>query len=361
MRLGLIVNPIAGVGGTLALKGSDGDHAARALAAGAVPMAAARATLALSALAGGGVTVATSAGAMGEASVIAAGLTPEVVHRPASPSAPSDTHAAVAALVAHGIDLLLFAGGDGTARDVLAALGDRAVPVLGIPAGVKMLSGVFATSPRAAGAALAAWATRGLPPARLSDVLDRDADGGIRLHGALPVPSAPALQGAKGARDGAPGAAIQAAARALAAELRAAPLAIIGPGATMMAVKQALAGAGTLLGVDAYCQGQPAAMDATAATLHALARATPPEIVLGVIGGQGFLLGRGNQQLPAALVAPGARVALHILAEQDKLAALAQGALLVDSGDPAVDAALEGHVRVRTGVRTSMMMRVRPA
>jgi predicted polyphosphate/ATP-dependent NAD kinase len=361
VRLGLIVNPIAGIGGTLALKGSDGDHAARALAAGAEPTAAARATQALNALAGRDLVIGTSAGAMGQDSVLAAGLTPDIVHQGAHPSGASDTAAAARALAAGPLDLLLFAGGDGTARDVLAALGDAPVPVLGIPAGVKMLSAVFATSPRAAGAALAEWLERGLPRAGLADVLDRDPDGGIRLYGALPAPTARVLQGAKGARDGAPGANIQAAARALAAELRAEPLTIVGPGATMMLVKEALAGAGTLLGVDAYSHGRPLALDAPAATLRELARATPPHIVLGVIGGQGFLLGRGNQQLPAALAMPGARAGLHILAAQDKLAALTHGALLVDSGDPAIDAAFEGHVRVTTGVRTSMMMRVRRA
>lgn len=361
MRVGLIVNPISGVGGALALKGSDGALAARALAAGAPALAGARAAQALGGLAGWPGRIVTSAGAMGADSVAAAGLASEIVHRAAWPSRAQDSIDAARALAAAGVDLLLFAGGDGTARDLLAPLAGGTLPVLGIPTGVKMLSAVFATSPRAVAAALAAWRDRGLPLARPGDVLDRDADGGIRLHGALPVPQTDLLQRAKAARDGAPGASLQAAAAALAAELAGAPLAVIGPGSTMMLVKQALAGAGTLLGVDAYRAGVPIALDADAATLRALMAQGPARIALGVIGGQGFLLGRGNQQLTAALDASRFQAGLDILASAEKLAALPLGELLVDSGDPAIDRRFAGHVRVRTGRHTSMMMRVRPA
>ncbi|QHL91600.1 hypothetical protein GVO57_13360 [Sphingomonas changnyeongensis] len=362
MRVGLIVNPIAGVGGELALKGSDGDLAHRAIAAGAVPAAGARAAQALAALSGRALPILTSAGQMGEASAAAAGLAAEIVHRAGAVTDSADTVACARALVRAGADLLLFAGGDGTARDVLAALGaDSPVPVLGIPSGVKMLSGVFATSPRAAGAALATWVERGLPPNRLVDILDRDADGGIRLHGALLAPETMMRQPAKAARDGTPEAGLRAAARLLAAELRTARLVVVGPGATMMMVKQELAGMGTLLGVDAYCDGMPIALDADAATLRRLACDTPARIVLGVIGGQGFLLGRGNQQIPAAILAPHVRAGLDIIASADKLAALRAGELLVDSGDSRIDSLLSGHVRVRTGASTSMMMRVRAA
>jgi predicted polyphosphate/ATP-dependent NAD kinase len=126
VRLGFIVNPLAGAGGPLALKGSDG----LGLNA-ATGWAAARAALALKGLAGTGVTLLTGGGAMGEDLAVAAGFAPHVVHRPAGVSTAADTTACVEACAAAGAQLIIFVGGDGTARDVLAAAPD--VPVLGVP------------------------------------------------------------------------------------------------------------------------------------------------------------------------------------------------------------------------------------
>ena len=246
------------------------------------------------------------------------------------------------------------------ARD-MASAGLGSTPILGVPAGVKMLSAVFATSPRTAGALLLDWSRRGVPPATPADVLDRTADGGIALFGTVAVPRATGVQRAKAGGDGAPGATIAAAARGLARELAAAPLAIIGPGATTMLVKQALAGEGTLLGVDAYAAGVPVALDASARALVSLAERHTPRIVLGVIGRQGILLGRGNAPIGPALLRLAGRRALDVIADADKLVTLADAALLLDTGDPALDTMLAGHLPVRTGARTRMMMRIEPA
>ena len=150
MSIGFVVNPLAGSGGPLALKGSDSIDPA--LASGS-DWAEARAIRALAGLAGRPVRLLAGAGPMGETAAAAAGLAVTIVHRPAAPSTGADTTACVRACVAAGADLILFVGGDGTARDVLAAA--PAVPVLGVPAGVKMHSGVFAPSPATAAAILA--------------------------------------------------------------------------------------------------------------------------------------------------------------------------------------------------------------
>lgn len=349
MRLGFVVNPLAGAGGPLALKGSDG--LGLNAAAG---WAAARAALALQGLAGTDVELITGSGAMGEDSAIAAGFVPQIVHRPHGPSTGTDTTACVAACVAAGAVLILFVGGDGTARDVLAAQPD--VPVLGVPAGVKMHSSVFATSPGAA-AAMLGRAVRGPMIDHVgAEVIDRDAAGDIRLYGTLQVLAHPARQAAKAARAD-PDTALAGAIAEVKAMVAAVPLCLIGPGLTMHRLKTALAGTGTLLGVDVFAHGGLVIEDATQAQLLALAGDQPPLLVLGVVGGQGFLLGRGNQQLGPAVLAR-AQWPPVIIASAAKLAALPRPALLVDTGDAALDARLACHVQVRTGARQAMMMEI---
>lgn len=355
MRLGLIVNPLAGLGGPLALKGSDGLPAGVALPG----LAGQRAARALAGLAG--VTVLTASGAMGADAARAAGHEPRVVHQAPAATGAADTVAAARALCAAGIDLLLFAGGDGTARDLIGATGD--VPVLGIPAGVKMHSAVFATSPAAAGAILHGLAGGGLRT-QPAEIIDRDAAGRPVLYGLLPAPQHGRRQAAKAGGGASADAGLAAACRQLAGELAACPLALIGCGATMLAVKQALAGDGTLLGVDVFAHGRLVARDADEAGLWTrVADARPGDVrmILGVIGGQGFLLGRGNQQVSARILRHIGRPALSVLAGADKLAGLAGGRLLVDSGDEALDAALAGPLAVTTAPRRQMMMQLMAA
>ncbi len=178
-RLGLIVNPIAGIGGRAGLKGSDGaDVVARARALGGVAEAPQRAASALEQLgaSAGQVEIVTFGGPMGEDVTRAQGLTPILVGRPRSEATTADdTRAAAVALAEAGVDLLLFAGGDGTARDIYAAIGAR-LPVLGIPAGVKIHSAAFATTPRAAGQLAALYLDGRVTGLRDAEVMDIDED-----------------------------------------------------------------------------------------------------------------------------------------------------------------------------------------
>ncbi|MEU1283404.1 NAD(+)/NADH kinase [Kitasatospora sp. NPDC005856] len=380
-RIGLVVNPVAGLGGRVGLKGSDGAEVQRrALALGAHPQAVARAALTLRRLPSD-VELVTVDGPMGASSAQAAGRPARIVHRPSgAATTAADTRAAVRALAAAGVGLLLFCGGDGTARDVLDALGpDPRLPVLGIPAGVKMHSAVFAVHPRAAAEVAAAWAAgRGV---RLEDaeVVDRDEAAlragrvSARLYGRLTVPVLPARvqqrkTGSSGPDPGAPA--------GIAAEVaeRVGPggLLLLGPGSTTYAVAAALGAPGaSLTGVDLLRLG-PANANATAAATATAARilirdaradqlrALPatPHIALSPIGGQGFLLGRGNQQLTPELLRATGRDRLLVLATEAKLAALAGRPLLLDTGDPDLDDALTGHVRVITGRRSGAVYRL---
>jgi predicted polyphosphate/ATP-dependent NAD kinase len=298
---------------------------------------------------------------MGEFSANAAGFQARVVHAADGESSSDDTVAAAEAIACAGAELILFAGGDGTARDLLCARIGK-LPVLGIPAGVKMHSAVFATSPISAGAAISELVEGGKLVSGPTEVIDREPEGGApRLYGLLQSLQFPRRQVAKASSPAACDAQLIAEARIVAGELHRSPLALIGPGATMLAVKDALGGGGTLLGVDAYAYGRLVMADADAAALGALCRDRPPRVVLGVVGGQGFLLGRGNQQLNAKIIRLAGPSGLTVLAASDKLAVLTGGALLVDSGDPVLDQMLAGYIPVRTGPRRTTMMRIDPA
>ena len=151
--LGLIINPIAGMGGKVALKGTDGEKIlAAARDRGAVPESAAKAERALKALVPyrSGLLIRTASGAMGETLCRKLGLPCEVVYQAGETTSAADTVAAAAAIRDKGAALLLFAGGDGTARNICEAVGGK-FPVLGIPAGVKIQSAVFALHPESAG------------------------------------------------------------------------------------------------------------------------------------------------------------------------------------------------------------------
>jgi len=363
VRIGLIVNPLAGIGGPLALKGSDGTVAMQAIERGATPLALGRVTTALVSLVGqeSRFELLTCADDMGEAAASAAGIPAQFVYRSERwPSTRQDTIRAATALQLAGIDLLLFGGGDGTARDLMSAV-PTTLPVLGIPAGVKMHSAVFATSPRSAGAMLVALINRGINATEMVDIVDRAVEGGApALFGALRTPCAPGLrQAAKAIGPLEDGHDLAGACAAVANRLRQTGMAIIGPGSTMLQIKNALAPGGSLLGVDVFSKGRLLHADADADILLGVCEGA--ELILGVIGGQGILVGRGNQQLtPKILDAIGSR-GLTIVASAAKLASLASGKLMVDSGDPRLDERLSGHVRVQTAAHRQMIIKLVPA
>ncbi|MEX2650199.1 MAG: ATP-NAD kinase family protein [Alphaproteobacteria bacterium] len=367
-RVGVLVNPIAGLGGRVGLKGTDGPEVvARALALGARPMAATRMAEALAALRERvpHLSAMAGSGAMGEDSAHAAGLRTDVIPIGAGPTTgPDDTVAVARVLADRAVELLLFAGGDGTARDVLRALGD-AVPVIGVPAGVKMHSGVFAASPRAA-ADLAAAFLAGRAALADLEVMDLDEDAyragrvSARLYGTLRGPYRRDLvQGVKVGGVTGDEAVVAGAATEVAERIGPATLAILGPGTTMRAVAHALGVAKTLLGVDLVRGGLVVEADASEADiLAALDGASSARIVVAPIGGQGHILGRGNQQLSPSVVRRVGLDRLVVVATPAKLASLHDQTLRVDTGDAALDRELVGFRRVVTGKGTEAVCRV---
>lgn len=407
--IGLVVNPVAGVGGPAGLAGSDGaDVQRRALARGARSRAQERAILALTTLADRhpGLAVATAPGAMGADAVRAAGLVPRVLPPPTSPSArlaaqctassrgeavhsagsralgedrgsagtdAADTSAAIAALAAAGAGLILVVGGDGTLRDACAGLesveeAEREEPkpaILGVPAGVKMYSPVFAVSPRAAGSIAADWIDRGGLPTEEREVLDVD-EAAMRharvdptLYGMLSVPyRSGRTQARKAPTPATEAAAVEAAARGAVARMRPGVRYLLGPGSTTAEVARQLGVEGSPLGVDVVLDGTLVARGASAQELLAEIAEGPAQAVITVIGGQGFLLGRGNQQLSASVLRALGDDPLLVVSPEQKLIDLHGRPLLVDTGDPELDARLTGHIRIITGVGTSSLYAV---
>lgn len=367
--MGLIVNPIAGMGGTVGLKGTDGSAILlEALRRGASPLAGSKATKALcrAALACSALRVLTVRGSMGEDAVRSAGLAPLLLpFQTCTSSSSADTQAAAAAMVDQGIGLLLFVGGDGTARDIIETVGDR-VPLLGVPAGVKMHSAVFGTSPGTAGL-LAALYLCGDPGVSLRDAEVMDLDEAAmredrvsaRLFGYAKSPYTRRLvQNAKAGAGTDEDATLDAVARQIAASMQPGVLYILGPGTTIRRVSQALGLPSTLLGVDAVLNGASVGQDLDEQTLLRLMEHRASHIIVGVLGGQGSVFGRGNQQISAKVIRRVGRDQITVIASTEKLIALGSAPLRVDTGDDDVDTLLTGHIRVEIGPGRSTRLRL---
>ncbi len=367
--LGLIINPIAGMGGLVALHGTDGSAWRDAVGLGAQPIATRRAGRALDQLARAGVDVRVLAapGVMGAEAARAHGLSPRITSAPVGEeTTAADTRASAQEMLDRGVALLLFAGGDGTACDIVSVVGTR-VPILGIPAGVKMHSGVFGVTPEAAGSTAAGFLARPggaeLAEVEVLDVAaDRplDNDMGASVMAVARVPYVPGLvQRAKASAPVHDVHALEALCGRIADEMVPDRSYIIGPGTTTARILLALGLRGTLAGVDVVRNGQMVLRDATEAELlELLADGRPATVVLGVIGGQGFLLGRGNQQISPRVLAAIDERDIVIVASADKIQNLDPPVLRVDFGDEPGQSMVSGYRRVRTGPSATTILKV---
>ncbi len=385
-KLGLIVNPIAGMGGRVGLKGTDGEIVYRqALALGAQPRAHFRAVEALKVITDAipEVTLIACAKSMGEEAARECGILPILIDGALSHdcrTSAEDTRRAALEMRHAGVDILLFAGGDGTARDICDALGADALSadtpitdtpnesapmaVLGIPAGVKMHSGVFAISPSRAGEiALRFLRGESLKITQL-EVMDIDEDAfrsgrvAAKLYGYLNVPQdSQAVQTTKSG-------AVQDLetpldiARQVVADMEEDTVYIIGPGTTTAAISDALGTANTLLGVDVVLNKILIAKDAGECELLNLTEGKPAKIIVSVIGGQGYIIGRGNQQISARLIRSVGKDNIIVAATRSKLLELSGRPILVDSGDSKLDEDMSGYIKVVTGFRESHIYKV---
>lgn len=366
-KLGLIVNPYAGLGGSVGLKGSDGDAIrAEAFARGAEPRAMQRMERALQIVADFNqqLEIICFAGDMGETSARAAGFVTHVIGAAQQqPSSAQDTCAAADALMQHGVDLILFAGGDGTARLIADVVG-TSQPVLGVPCGVKMHSGVYANAPEAAGEILKQLLTGVLVNIVERDVKDIDEDAfrigqvRARFYGTLLVPEdSQFLQQVKNAGTERDELAQLDVAQEMIEQLQPDTLYLVGPGSTTHLFLQELGLEGSLLGVDLLLNNELVAMDVSASQIliHLDQFSGPVKMIITAIGGQGHILGRGNQQFTPAILRRIGKENIHIIAARGKILALNGRPLLVDTNDPELDAAFGGYRPVITGYRETIM------
>lgn len=366
-KLGLIINPYAGLGGSVGLKGSDGEVIrTEALARGAEMRAPQRMARALQLLLGfrAHIEIICFAGEMGEDTARALGFTTRIVGAARhQPSEASDTCAAAQVLMNESVDLILFAGGDGTARLIADVIGTRQ-PVLGVPSGVKMHSGVYAISPEAAGEIIKQLLTGQLVSIAERDVKDIDEDAfrsgqvRARFYGTLLVPEdSQFLQQVKNAGTERDELAQLDVAQEMIQQLRPDTLYLVGPGSTTYMFLQELGLDGSLLGVDMLLNNQLIAVDVTASQIISQLNQFngPAKIIVTAIGGQGHILGRGNQQFTPAIIKHIGIENIIVIAARGKILALNRRPLLVDTNDPALDQSFSGYMRVITGYNESIM------
>ena len=364
MRLAVVVNPDAGLGGRLGFKGSDG-RAAEARAAGAEDRAGPRMQQCLeklSELAREPIEILAWDGRMGgdwiPGEYTSTGTTPEKTDA----SSTSDF------IKAHSPDLFLYAGGEGTTRDIVEALGDREIPLVGVPGGVKMHSGCFATTPKAAAEVVWSFFTGDLMVARtevmdLDEEIYRKGEWKVRMYGEAFTPASPRwMQGAKEQ--------VQRESEEETLEAMSSHIAnlveenhdlmlVWGSGGTLRQISKQIGHDSTLLGIDIQHAGKMY-NDLNEKGLLEIINGHEGEIklLLSPMGGQGFLIGRGNLQLsPDVLRAIGIDNILGI-ATPAKLLGLNE--LRIDTGDETLDAEIRAkkYLKVLQGYRTTRVIRV---
>jgi len=354
-KMGFIVNPVAGMGGAVGLKGTDGEEILRkAIALGARPVAPARAKIFLSYLKEmyDEFSLFAAAGKMGELEAKEIGLTCIPVGEPKEKTGPSDTKASAKLMMKEEVDLLVFCGGDGTARDLMDVVGLK-LPVLGVPTGVKMHSAVFAVSPEAAARIAARFLSGGLP-LREAEVMDVDEEAfrrgrlSAKLYGYMVVPyeadyvqnvKMPSSQSEDELRN-------QAAIAVYFIEkvLQPDTLYILGPGTTTRTIADLLDQKKTLLGVDLLLNSKIIARDVNEKEILKYIEGREAKIVVTPIGGQGFIFGRGNQQISPRVIRKVGKQNIIIIATKSKLRKIRF--LRVDTGDSELDKQLKGRIEV---------------
>jgi len=368
LRAGFVINPWAGVGGQVALKGSDGEAIReKAMQRGAKQNAEYRAEIALINCQPlkHKIEFFTVAGDMGANLLSKMGFHFSTIYSPKNtPTNAQDSIRAIQKMQQYSIDLLIFAGGDGTARDVYDAQ-QEPFPVIGIPAGTKIHSGVFCITPKAAGELLAQVVDGrivGLIKASVMDInedLFRQGKLQAKQYGELYTANEPLLiQASKSGTIENQQVELFDLAEGIVEEMQQDHLYIMGSGSTIAALMEQLTLENTLLGIDIVLNRKVIGKDVTAERLKNIIKAhedLPKTLFVTVIGGQGHVFGRGNQQLTAGILQRIGKYNIQILATKSKLDSLQGRPLIVDSGDEEMDRWLSGRWTVTVGYKETVL------
>ncbi len=375
MKIGFVINPYAGIGGAVALKGSDGnDIVAQALAKGAEPQAEKRALQAMQTMASN-TTLADdaqfycAANNMGENVLQKLGLYYEVIWHGDQQSSAADTKNAIRQFVEQRVDLIVFAGGDGTARDVLDVLVNElhsTVPVIGIPAGVKIHSAVYALTPVHAGELIGLLVSGEPLTLHESQVMDLDEDAfrqgqvNAKCYGYLSVPvDDTRMQLIKQGSLNHHEIAVQDIASDIIESMEPDTYYLIGSGSTTAEIMNQLALDNTLLGIDIVYNQKLIAKDVDEQTILKTIQHQPAKIVVTTIGGQGHIFGRGNQQLSSKVIRQVGRENIIIIASNEKLRSLDKRPMVSDTGDSDLDRQLAGLYSVVTGYQQKTLYKLK--
>ncbi|WEU40902.1 MAG: ATP-NAD kinase family protein [Candidatus Odinarchaeum yellowstonii] len=367
-KLGLIVNPIAGLGGAAGFKGTDKPFiVVEALKMGVQPQAPLRAKEVFKKLTGlrDKLYIYTASGSMGGFILEELGFKGEIIYhvKKEGYTTAQDTRNCAQLMLDKNLDLLVFCGGDGTAVDIVDVI-DMKIPILGIPAGVKMHSGVFAATPLAAAAIIREAVFLELPFTEM-EVMDIDEDAfrrgvlSTKLRGYAKVPYQPFyIQGSKTASPNLIDDQMdkEEIAKYIADIMENDVYYILGPGTTVAAVADFLGIEKTLLGVDVVINKRLFKKDVNEKDLLSLDSSKPAKIIVTVIGSQGFIFGRGNQQISSKVIRRVGVENILVVATPYKLSTLK--GLRVDTGDPELDAEFKGYLKVITGYGEKELVKV---
>lgn len=357
MKLGFIVNPIAGMGGRVGLKGTDGKEILeKALSLGAIPESPDKAKKALTVLlpVKDELQIYTYPGNMGEEEAKSLGFEPIVLETSKKEFGAEDTEAAARTMVEMGVDIILFAGGDGTARNIYNAVGDK-VPVIGIPAGVKIHSAVYASHPKAAGEIVLKYLQDEHIETKEAEVMDIDEDAfrqGVvtaRLYGYMMIPLEPELiQTTKSSGIGSEEDALDGISDRIIEEMEEEPdvFYIIGSGTSTRPIMEKLGLPNTLLGIDIVKNKELVSSDVNEKGILDIIGDHKAKIVVTIIGGQGYIFGRGNQQISSEVIRKVGKANIRIVASKNKILSLEGRPLLVDTGNDETNKMFNGYMKV---------------